>query len=87
MRDFLRNNILILFLVGCFGFYAKRRKLSTHKLTLFVSQNEIRTGRAGYVSLLNKRNRSKSKDKCALAWANIVLEKFDTKSLVSTWFY
>ena len=58
-----------------------------HKNLHFVSKNEIRIGRAGHVSLLNKRNRSKSKDKCALAWAKIVLDEFDTKTLVSTWFY
>ena len=55
-----------------------------HTKLHFVSKNEIRIGHAGHVSLLNKRNKSKSKDKCALAWANIVLDEFDTKARVST---
>ena len=58
-----------------------------HTKLHFISKNDIRIGRAGLVSLLNKRNKSKSKDKCALAWAKIVLDEFDTKTLVSTWFY
>ena len=53
----------------------------------FVSKNEIRIDRARHVSLLNKRNRSKSKDKCALAWAKIVFDEFDTKTRLSTWFF
>ena len=52
-----------------------------------VSKNEIRTGRVGtLISLLNKRNSSKSKDNSTLAWAKIMLDEFD-KALVSTWFY
>ena len=78
MRDFLRLAALNFKLSGENCLHANLR---------FVSKNEIRTGRAGHVSLLNKRNRSKSEEKCAVAWAKIVLDEFDTKTLVSSWFY
>ena len=42
-----------------------------------VSKNEIRTGRVRtLISLLNKRNSSKSKDNSTPAWAKIVPDEF-----------
>ena len=73
-------------MLGALGFTLNGGKCLYTNLH-FVSKNEIRTSRGGHVSFLNKRNRSKSKDKCAQTWAKFVLDEFDTKTLVFTWFY
>ena len=86
MQDFLRKQHFNYFWLGALSFTLNGGNC-LHTNLHFVRKNVTRTGRAGHVSLLNKQNRSKSKHECALAWAKIVLDEFDTKTLVSIWFY
>ena len=87
MPDCYRKQRFNYFWLGALGFTLNGGNCQ-HKNLHFVRKNEIRTCRAGHVSLLKKRSRSKSKHKCALAWAKIALNnEFDMKTLVCTWFY
>ena len=74
------------FWLGALGFTLNEGNCIHTNLDV-LRKNEIRSGRVGrLISLLNKRNSSKSKENSTLAWANIMLDEFD-KALVSTWFY
>ena len=87
MRDFLRKEHFNYFWLGALGFTLNGGNC-LHTNLHFVSRNEIRVGRTGHVSLLNMRSTVKIEDECALAWAKIVLDEFDTSlTLVSTCFY
>ena len=86
MGDFLRNERFNCSWWGALGFTLNGGNC-LHTNLHFLSKTEIRTAHDGHVSLLNKRSRSKSKEKCALAWAKVVLDEFDSNTLVSACFY